>query len=685
MDFRKSALCSGGVPMPTDDDFKPKMGRGRARGRPVSVGRAYLNHVTKATNLARGGAASTTGKSKASGFHGSRIGRGAGVGSVLASRSGIAAYRQRRVIVKSRIVKLAGKGLSAATAHMRYIQRDGVTREGLPGELYSKDMDKADGRAFIARADGDRHQFRFIVAPEDGAQYDDLKDVTRRLMSRMEQDLNTKLDWVAVDHHNTGHPHTHIIVRGKDDLGKDLVIARDYITAGVRERATEIVSFDLGPRTDKEIDTRLQAEVTQDRFTSLDKTLLNQRDENGLVRAVHSDAFRQSLMAGRLNKLGDMKLAENMGHGQWRLDGDLEPTLRRLGERGDIIKTMARNLARADRMDVMHRLVIHDQDPSVQEGENPSRKITGMLVRRALSDEMEDRHYVVVEGIDGHAHIVEIGLGERTPKIELGAVVSVEFKVPSLRPADVTIVKVANANRGIYEFGAHMTQDQGATDSYVETHQRRLEAIRRATDKIERTPDGGFRIPPDYPKIVMEYERARTRLSPVTVTVLSTLSLDQQVNHNGATWLDRELTAKTPSEIAATAFGQDARQALKARQQWLIEQGLAKAAPDGQVNFPKGMFDTLTRREIYAAAGQLSKELGLNFTEAQVGARVEGTFRQTVNLASGKYALVENAKEFTLVPWKPALEDHIGKTVSGIYREGNTDWNIARIRGLGIS
>ena len=670
--------------MPTDDDFKPKMGRGRARGRPVSVGRAYLNRVTKAANLARGGAAGATGKSKASGFHGSRIGRGAGVGSVLASRSGIAAYRQRRVIVKSRIVKLAGKGLSAATAHMRYIQRDGVTREGLPGELYSKDMDKADGRAFIARADGDRHQFRFIVAPEDGAQYADLKDVTRRLMSRMEQDLNTKLDWVAVDHHNTGHPHTHIIVRGKDDLGKDLVIARDYITAGVRERATEIVSFDLGPRTDKEIDTGLQAEVTQDRFTSLDKTLLSQRDENGLVRAVGSDAFRQSLMAGRLNKLEDMKLAENMGHGQWRLDNDLEPTLRRLGERGDIIKTMARNFARTGRMDVMHRLVIHDQDPSVQEGGNPSRKITGALVRRALSDELEDRHYVVVEGIDGHCHIVEIGLGARTPKIEMEAIVSVEFKVPSLRQADVTITKVANANRGIYDFGAHMEQDQGATETYVEAHQRRLEAIRRVTGQIERTHDGSFHIPPNYQKIAMDYERAQARLSPVKVTVLSSLSLDRQVGHNGATWLDKELTARSPTDISDKVFGHDVRQALRARQQWLIERGLAKATSDGRVNYSDGMVEALTRREIRAAAGQLSKELGLDFTEPQEGARVEGTFRQTVNLASGKYALVENSKEFILVPWRPVLEDHIGKPVSGIYRDDGTSWDIGRNKGLGI-
>src|SRR3546814_10121914 len=88
---------------------------------------------------------------------------------------------------------------------------------------------------------GDRHQFRFIVSAEDGMEYDDLKPRARRLMQRVEDDLGTKLDWVAVDHYNTGHPHTHIIVRGKDERGVDLVIARDYISHGLRERASELV------------------------------------------------------------------------------------------------------------------------------------------------------------------------------------------------------------------------------------------------------------------------------------------------------------------------------------------------------------------------------------------------------------------------------------------------------------
>jgi type IV secretory pathway VirD2 relaxase len=142
------------------------------------------------------------------------------------------AGHSRRVIVKASIVRLSGKGAAAAAAHLRYLQRDGTTRDGERGTLYGRDEDAVDAKAFQGRGAGDRHQFRFIVSPEDGDQYEDLKPLTRRLMERMEQDLGTKLDWVAVDHFNTGHPHTHILVRGKDDGGKDLVIAKDYMTRG---------------------------------------------------------------------------------------------------------------------------------------------------------------------------------------------------------------------------------------------------------------------------------------------------------------------------------------------------------------------------------------------------------------------------------------------------------------------
>ncbi len=224
--------------MSEDDDFKPRPGKIRSRG--AKRGRKFLHRVLAASNLARGGASGT----RKPGFTGKRIGRGAGTGRVLASRDRHAALRRRRVIVKSRIVKLAGegkgragaRGMESARAHLRYIQRDGVTHDGERGELYGANEDRADGKAFLERSQGDRHQFRFIVSAEDGAQYEDLKPLTRRLMARMEEDLATRLDWVAVDHHNTGHPHTHILLRGRDDKGRDLIIARDYMTTGMRAR-----------------------------------------------------------------------------------------------------------------------------------------------------------------------------------------------------------------------------------------------------------------------------------------------------------------------------------------------------------------------------------------------------------------------------------------------------------------
>ena len=203
---------------------------------------------------------------------------------------------------------MAGRGLDAARLHLRYIQRDGVTREGTPGELYDAARDRADGRAFLERSDGDRHQFRFIVNAEDGVEYDDLKELTRRLMQRVEDDLGTKLDWVAVDHHNTGQPHTHIVVRGRDDTGKDLVIAREYMAHGFRSRASELVTLDLGPRTDRDIEERLSCvRLDQERFTSIDRGLLRAADETGRVeiatlshRTSEYARFQQTLHVGRL-------------------------------------------------------------------------------------------------------------------------------------------------------------------------------------------------------------------------------------------------------------------------------------------------------------------------------------------------------------------------------------------------
>ncbi|AXO14121.1 relaxase/mobilization nuclease RlxS [Thalassospira indica] len=651
-----------------DDVFKPKLGKIRSRG--GMGGRKFLHRVLAATN--RAGGYRRLGRSR---FIGSRLGRASGAGQVLASRDHYAAFRQRRVIIKSRIVRLAGKGMQGARAHLRYIQRDGVTRQGLPGELYNADQDRADGKAFLERADGDRHQFRFIVSAEDGAEYADLKPVTRRLMRQMENDLGTTLDWVAVDHFNTGHPHTHILVRGKDDQGRDLVIARNYMSRGMRERAAEIVSLDLGPRTDLEIENRLWREIDQDRLTSIDRNLLRQMDEDRIVSATDRDAFRQNLRAGRLQKLRRLGLAEEITPGQWRLEEGLEATLSRMGARDDIVKTMHREMKRREITRSPADFVINS------EHEPDKQPIIGRVVTRGLSDELNDRHYLIIDGLDGKTRYVEIGKGEATELVPEDSIVHISPRNVQPRKVDRTVDEIARENDGRYNIDMHLEYDPTATEEYAKTHVRRLEAMRRLTQGVEREPDGTWIIAPDHLERAAAYERERGKASAVIIRQLSRLSLEQQLESDGATWLDRELVASDSLSVRDAGFGREMRDAQARRRQWLIAQRLARQEQD-RIIYRSDLIDTLRKRELARMARQLSKELGLPHVETGSGERVEGTLRRSVDLASGKYALIEKSREFTLVPWRAVLERQVGRQVSGIMRDGNTiSWAIGRSRG----
>ncbi|MEL7541567.1 MAG: hypothetical protein AAGJ51_11740, partial [Pseudomonadota bacterium] len=156
---------------------------------------------------------------------------------------------------------------------MRYLQRDGAEKDEAPGKLYGPERDAVDGDAFLEEGKDDRHQFRIILSPEEAGELENLDSFTRDVMAAAERDLGTTLDWVAVNHHDTDHPHVHLVLRGRGDDGKDLVIARNYITHGFRRRAEEFATLELGPRRDLEIARTRMRETTQERFTSIDREL----------------------------------------------------------------------------------------------------------------------------------------------------------------------------------------------------------------------------------------------------------------------------------------------------------------------------------------------------------------------------------------------------------------------------
>ncbi|WP_206240166.1 DUF3363 domain-containing protein [Novosphingobium terrae] len=685
--------------MAQDDDFHPRLGRIGNKGR--GSGKRFLGRVLAAANLARGGA----GRAGKSGFSGSRIGRGSGVGRVLGSRGKYGGAHSRRVIVKASIVRLAGKGAAAAAAHLRYLQRDGTTREGERGTLYSRFDNEADGKAFQERGAGDGHQFRFIVSPEDGDQYDDLKPLTRRLMDRMEQDLGTKLDWVAVDHYNTGHPHTHIVVRGKDDRGADLVIAKDYMTKGLRERAIELVDLDLGPRSEREVETTLRAEVEAERLTSIDRSLLKTADAQREVDASGRDAFDQTLRAGRLVKLARLGMAEPVEGTRYRLAEGLEETLRRMGERGDIIRTMQREITSAGVERAVSDQVIHEPGATV------ARPMVGRVLAHGLSDEHADRHYLIVDAADGRSHYLDVGSARGLPldnyQLSPGSVVHIEPLKATVRPSDRVIAEVAAENGGRYDVDLHLRHDPGASEAFAQTHVRRLEAMRRGGGAVTRERSGQWVIAPDHLDRVMAWEEKQLRDRPVAITGLSTLPLEKLVDVEAASWIDRRLAgqgqrgaggkgldqggreslepvAGADPEIGAgslrdAGFGRDLREVMARRRQWLMAQGFAQDEETGL--FPKGMIQALERRDLLRAARQLATELDLPFEEAKQGGRIEGIYRRPVDLVSGRFALIERAHDFTLVPWKPMLERKAGQAVSGLMRGDEVNWSVGRGRG----
>ena len=394
--------------MSGDEDFRIRPGRIRSRG-----SQRVLPIITQALVAAQraGGHVSRSGRIIAPGR--STFGRGRVASLRATHRLG---HRSRQVVVKARVVKHGGR--ASLAAHLNYLQRDGVTRDGEKGVLFGAEAEGLDRNAFAATCENDRHHFRFIVSPEDAPQMGDLKTFTRELMTQMEKDLGTRLDWRAVEHWNTDNPHVHIIVRGVGEDGQNLVISRDYIREGMRAVAREIVTRELGLRTDLEIRASLVRQVEAERWTEIDRDLSRTLQREGIIDMAPEPGVRpdgdHALRMGRLRKLEGLGLASEIAPGQWTLADDAQAALREMGNRDDIIKRMHK--AMTDRgIDRGAASYVLDLDPA--------QPVIGKLVDRGLHDELTGRAYAIVDGIDGRTHHVQLPNIEATGDCRPGAIV----------------------------------------------------------------------------------------------------------------------------------------------------------------------------------------------------------------------------------------------------------------------
>jgi type IV secretory pathway VirD2 relaxase len=273
--------------MSGNDDFRVRPGKIRSTRGPQT--KSFLAQALQAAQKAGG-------LSRGPVSRGSKFGRGR-VASLAASR--MLQARTRGAMLKARVVRQM-RSPGALRAHIGYLKRDGVTRDGSPGKLFDAAGDDADSRAFAE---------------------------------------------------NTEHPHIHILVRGRADDGSDLVISRDYIGSGLRARAGDLVTRELGPRSELEVRRGLEAEVKAERWTRLDRSLAREAGRaEGVVdlrpeRGTGGDPLRE-VRIGRMRTLERMGLAAPAGPARWILAPDAEQRLRSLGERGDIIKRLHKTLTK---------------------------------------------------------------------------------------------------------------------------------------------------------------------------------------------------------------------------------------------------------------------------------------------------------------------------------------------------
>jgi len=495
-------------------------------------------------------------------------------------------------------------------------------------------------------------------------------------MARMEADLGTRLEWVAVDHWNTDNPHTHVVLRGKDDTGKDLIISRDYIAEGMRWRASELATEWLGPRTELEMQRARQREVDQERWTGLDRALQREAGNNGLV---HVERFaeprlqrQRQVLIGRLQHLQRMGLATEQQPGAWAIHAEAEPTLRAMGERGDIIRTMQRAMSGKQR-----ELAVF------QSGED-GRAVIGRVVGKGLADELSDTGYLILDGTDGKAHYVTLPPRGELEQYPAGAVVEVKGGA-DVRAADRNIAGLAVD--GVYRTDHHLAVAQGQARpnrdprEVVAAHVRRLEALRRA-GIVEREAEGVWRVPADLAERGRQYDAQRLG-GDVAVDLKSHLPIERQARVIGATWLDQQLIGAGRG-LGDLGFGAEVKDALRQRADFLVEQGLAEHR--GQhVVLARNLLATLRGRELTQAAKDIVAETGLEHRPVADGQRVAGIYRRSVMLASGRYAMLDDGMGFSLVPWKPVIEQRLGQQLAATARGGSVSWEIGRQRGVSSS
>ena len=387
-----------------------------------------------------------------------------------------------------------------------------------------------------------------MLSPDDASELADLRDVTRDVMTGLAAQLEGELDWVAVDHANTGRLHTHVVLRGRDTEGRPLQWDPRRLHREVRGRAMAALMRELGLDSERMLRERLRAEARSQQLTGLDLGLVERARGHPVdLRARprgREERLARARAIDRVRTLSRMGLAREFAPLQWQLAPQLLPTLRAMGRRRETYRLLERVLANAG----LHRPV---RDRSIAGDGVPRTPVVGALLDHGRRAGAAATPYVVVDATDGrvwYADVTHLPGGLRR-----GAIVELAAAYPGLAAVDRAIEADTAARNGIWRAGrsGHEDADQ------------RVRALARAGLAMPDGP-GRWRVAGETVERIRAAGLAR-QYREIRVRVLEHRPLDRQRVHPATTWLDTLRRASSSPPLADRGFGLAVQQACAER------------------------------------------------------------------------------------------------------------------------
>ncbi len=608
-----------------------------------------------------------------------------GVGTRLKMRDGVVrgnsfagSFSGQRVVVKINPVQNQTKGVGVGAGsgaknlyqHVRYISRSGAGKEETQAVLFDRENDGVDGLAFYGLCKDDRHHFRMIISPENGHQIDDFHGYVRGVMGRMESDLGTTLNWIGAVHYDTDDVHAHVIIRGVNECGQDLVIGRDYIASGVRARAQELATELLGERSLEEIQRSQEKQVEAMSVTSLDRFIEKNLSEENVVdvRKVNNfgkDNFYEGLIKGRLQFLSTTGLAAEYPLGIYTLKENFIDVLRDTSQRQNVLNTLYRQNPDMD----LEGLSFYSM--KTDEGE----VIHGLVMNKGPVDEITDRKYLVVKDAREKLHYVPFGELKDYDDLRIGALVTVKPGVGSSGKADFNISQLAKANNGIYDPRHHMAYIEAELshiepenrEGYWASHAKRLETLAK-NGVVTPLDNGRYEVPADVvgrgEEITREINAREGKRFYPKLEILSARPLEKLVSAQKRTWLDRELYKQSLGKPSLPEYGAEVEDSLQKRREWLVSKDLGFIQSNGEFALRDNALRKLREMELERVGHKLAGQLEAKFENKLVQKDKSYIYRGYAELESGVWAVVQDKDKIHMARVPSVPDTPAGKAVA---------------------